>query len=298
MKTFLVRISQWLSLSLIMYILWIVGMMAGEKLFPAEIESNADESTAAMFLLVICMLNTTAILIFVLNSFVRKWRLAVILFIIIFGLQFFLSQVETIWFNDSLKMSGNLIAMVVFSGFFMSIWFSILATWISGRFKGLDHTSQFVISDRKQLWSRMAVLAALVWPLVYFAAGYLIAWQFAEVRQYYSGSEQMESLWDIMVGNITSGLYFFQIPRGFVWIGIAFLILISIEGSTMKKGLIVGMLFTVISCSPLLLPNPIMPPVVREAHLIETSISNFIWGYIIVYALNPLLVPKKELGLG
>ena len=37
--------------------------------------------------------------------------------------------------------------------------------------------------------------------------------------------------------------------------------------------------------APLLLPNPLMPEEVRMAHLLETSTSNFLFGWILVLVL-------------
>jgi len=95
-----------------------------------------------------------------------------------------------------------------------------------------------------------------------------------------------------MKGNFTSGLYFFQIFRGLIWIGIGYLVLVSIQGTTFHKAIILGLLFSVISSSQLLLPNPIMPDMVRIPHLIETSTSNFLWGFIVAWSLDKFLQSK------
>jgi len=46
----------------------------------------------------------------------------------------------------------------------------------------------------------------------------------------------------------------------------------------------------------LFIPNPYMPMDIAMAHFIETSVSNFLWGLIIVYAINRL-TSKGVLGI-
>jgi len=90
--------------------------------------------------------------------------------------------------------------------------------------------------------------------VIYFLAGYFIAWQFADVRLFYSGTAEMDSFLSMMKVNVTSGLYFFQILRGVLWILIALPAIAVIRGSLIRKGLIIGLLFAVLSSSQLLIP--------------------------------------------
>jgi hypothetical protein len=274
----------WVVLSILMTIFWIVGLMIANILFPSNIMEGVGESTGNtdLWLLLTCFINTGAVLLFNYNSKLRGLKLTAILFLVIFGIQFFMSQIETLWFNDSLKMPVNAIWMIVSGGAIMSILFSFFATWITGRFrKTKAQAIEFSTLEWKGLIKPAALLAALIWPLVYFLAGYFIAWQFPAIREYYSGSTVMESLYVMMKANILSGLYFFQIFRGMLWVLIAILILNSTTGPWLQKGLTLGLLLSCIGCSQLLLPNPIMPEMVRLGHLLETSTSNFLWGFIL-----------------
>ena len=198
-----------------------------------------------------------------------------------------MSQMETLWFNESLILPINGIFAVVTGGAFMNLLFAITATWLTGNFKVSDQQTPINISGyNPALWLRVAVLAALVWPVVYFMAGYLIAWQFADVRLLYSGTTEMGSFISIMAGNFASGLYGFQIFRGFLWILIAWLVLAALKGTMIKKGIILGLLFSLLGSSQLLLPNPYMADTVRMAHLLETASSSFLWGFIIAWTLD------------
>jgi hypothetical protein len=288
MKTIVKRILIWALLSLSMSFFWIIAMMIGNAIFPSEIISNsgAESNGSDLWLLLICGMNTAVVLIFIYNSGIRGIRLGLILFVIIFGIQFFMAQIETVWFNSSLKMDTNTILMLVTGGLIMSLLFSFFATWVTGRFCKSEAIAPPALPQMKSLFKPVIVLAVIVWPLVYFLAGYLIAWQFAEIREYYTGSSHMESFFVMMKANITSGLYFFQIFRGLLWVLIASVVLYATDSGWLKSGLILGLLLSFLGSSQLLLPNPIMPEMVRLGHLLETSTSSFIWGLILACFLT------------
>ncbi len=279
----------WIGLSILMTIFWIIGLMIGNAIFPSNIMETAGNETSGstdLWLLTTCLINTAAVLFFIFHTRIRGLKLTSALFLIIFGIQYFMSQIETLWFNDSLKMPINTILMLVTGGAIMSIMFSLTATWLTGNFKKSDQPEVKIPKPEiRTLFKPIAWLAIIVWPLVYFIAGYFIAWQFAAIREYYSGSSEMESLFVMMKENVVSGLYFFQILRGVLWVSIAILVFMSTTGSWIHKGLIMGLLLSCLGCSQLLLPNPIMPEMVRLGHLLETSTSNFIWGFILSWFL-------------
>ena len=96
----------------------------------------------------------------------------------------------------------------------------------------------------------------------------------------------LASFFSIMKENVISGLYYFQIFRGVLWVLIAYLVLVSTEGTLLRKGLILGLLLSLLGSSQLLLPNPIMPYMVRMGHLVETATSSFIWGFILAWSFE------------
>jgi len=280
------KIAIWIGLSVLMMILWVAGLMIGNMVFPSnlmEMETDSDGTAGFIFFLV-SALNAGIILKLIYKARYAGWKLAGLVFLVSFGIQYFMSQIETVWFNDSLGLPGNGIAAIVLGGAFTLVAFIAIAIWITGKFKyepdKSNDTSGFRFSVKKIL-----LLSAVIWPLIYFAFGYFVAWQFEEVRLLYSGTAEMDSLLEIMKGNFQSGLYLFQIFRGFLWVFIGILVLRMARGTKISKGILLGLLFTILGSSGLLLPNPIMPEMVRMAHLLETSTSSFIWGFIISWTL-------------
>lgn len=286
MKKNIKKTLTWLGLSILMMIFWIIGLVIGNMIFPSslmDLSANSDGS-GELLLLLICGMNTWVVLYFIYNSQCKGWKLAGIIFLVTFGVQYFMSQIETLWFNDSLSLPLNGIWAIVSGGAIMNLLFSVTATWLTGNFKLLKETvGRQVKGNLKLMAKRIIFLSIVIWPLIYFLAGYLVAWQFAEVRLLYSGTTQMAPFLSIMEGNVVSGLYFFQMLRGVLWILIALPVVAVTRGSLIHKGVILGLLFAFLGSSQLLLPNPFMSDMVRTAHLIETASSNFLWGFIIAW---------------
>jgi len=292
MKTNMKKVLIWLGLSILMMIFWIIGLMIGNAIFPSSItEMSADSnSNAGLMLFLTCALNTWVVLYFIYNSQCKGWKLVGTIFLFTFGIQYFMSQIETLWFNDRLNFPVKGILAVVSGGFIMNLLFSVTATWFTGNFSPLkEPAGEKTKVELAPMVKYLLLFSIVVWPVIYFLAGYLIAWQFAEVRLLYSGTTEMGSFLSIMKANFASGLYFFQIPRGVLWILIALPAVAVIRGSLMRKGVIIGLLFALLGSSQLLLPNPFMSDMVRMAHLIETAPSNFIWGFIIAWCFGKLI---------
>ena len=289
MKTTIKKVLVWLGLSVLMMIFWITGLMIGNAIFPSSLMDMPLQSNSnpELMLLLTCAINSWVIIYFISKSRFKGWQLVGIVFFVTFGIQYFMSQIETIWFNASLTLPIKGIYAVVTGGAFMNLLFAITATWLTGNFKVSDRQPPIKTAGSDLgLWLRVAVLSALVWPLVYFMAGYLVAWQFADVRLLYSGTTEMGSFVSIMAGNFASGLYGFQIFRGLLWVLIGWIVLTTLNGSAINKGIILGLLLSLLGSSQLLLPNPYMADTVRLAHLLETGSSNFLWGFIIAWTLD------------
>jgi ABC-type enterobactin transport system permease subunit len=58
------------------------------------------------------------------------------------------------------------------------------------------------------------------------------------------------------------------------------------KGGWWEAGLAVSLLFSVLMGSLLLIPTEIMPEKIRLAHLIEVSLSNFLFGWVVVWLFH------------
>lgn len=286
MKKIFKNILTWLTLGVLMMILQIIGMALGMQIFPSEIMDKAAESGGnPMIFFLTCLLNAGAILYFIKHSTLHGWRLAAVIFIIGFGFMFFMSQIETLWFNKSVKFPLMGIYGLVTGGAIMFLLFSISATWLTGHFKKANKSTGISSAAFQFDWKRIVLISAVLWPFLYWTAGYFIAWQFEAIRIYYTGTAEKESILVMFPEYINSGLYMFQIFRGFVWVFLSILVLKYMDGSRIQKGFALVMMLVFLCCIQLLLENPFMPEAVRMGHLLETSIENAILAIIMVWVL-------------
>ena len=68
------------------------------------VHTSQSESNSVAPLLIFCILNTIILTIFIINSKMQGIKLIGITFIIFWGIQYFMTQIETLYFNDAVKM--------------------------------------------------------------------------------------------------------------------------------------------------------------------------------------------------
>lgn len=286
-------------LTILYAILLISGMLIGAQLFPSELLSSDSNDGSLVQLLFISALNAGIIMVYIYNSSQSKVKLIGSLSIILFGLQYFMAQIESLWFNSALQMEENTIYAILAGGAITSVLLAILSVTIFRRIIKRKHESDAYINNIRvnvdSAWFvKTLVLIFVIWPAIYFVAGYYIAWQFEAIRLFYSGSANMDSFGKMMEMNFREHLYTFQILRGLFWVLLGTLILNTSAGSLRFKALLTGALFMILSSSQLLMDNPIMPEAVRLGHLLETSTSNFVWGVILAYTYIQW-IPKNSM---
>lgn len=286
MKEYLKVIITWIGLGLLMMVFQILGMMIGMNIFPDDFMNQAAESGGnPLIFFLTCLLNAGAILYFIKHSTLHGWKLVGVIFLVGFGYMFFMSQIETLWFNESVKFPLMGIYGLVTGGAIMFLLFSVTATWLTGKFKKSNNTNSISTADFQFDWKRIVLIAAVLWPFLYWTAGYFIAWQFEAIRMYYTGTAEKESILVMFPEYINSGLYLFQIFRGFIWVFLSILVLKYMNGSRVQKGFGLVMMLVFLCCIQLLIENPFMPEAVRMGHLLETSIENAILAIIMVWVL-------------
>jgi hypothetical protein len=298
MKTFFNHSWRVIIATILLFFIWGISMSISESIIPSGLKMpDAPESLSAAMLLIVCFLHVLVLYIFVCNSRWRGLNLTITIFFLVFIIQFFLSIIEAIWFNNALNMPVSGQKFLLLSGFILSLTFSPLFIWISGKMKakGDDVVPGINWFELLSLESgiKVILLIVIVYPMLYNLTGYFIAWQFESVRLFYTDSTDIEPFGAMLLENFRSGLYFFQIPRGLIWVLLALPVFYSVEGSFIKRGVIIGLLFATLMNAQHLLPNPYFPVEVSFAHFIETYISNFIWGFSIAWLLS--WHPKKRI---
>jgi len=204
------------------------------------------------------------------RSQLRKWRLALFLAAILFSINNVLNTIESLVFTRNIYPVDQQMT-TLFGGLIISILMGGVLSLFWGR-KEEGPVLRFNWSPRIILpWCGWII----IWFVIYFTAGFLIPMSVPGVSDYYfSGAGAMD------MSLVPLG-YLMQIPRGSIWILLAIGLSLFQKGTVWEKRLITGLVFGCIMSSNLLMPNPIMPDLVRLAHLPEILFANLLWGVII-----------------
>jgi hypothetical protein len=132
-------------------------------------------------------------------------------------------------------------------------------------------------------WSRSALawawrmpLAIVLYVVAYITAGSFLAWSNPELREFYDQGASINV--EMMMG--------FQVVRGAAWALLAAFVIRGLTVSYWPRALLSGAALSVFFCAQLVYATDAFPETVRLSHLIETSISNFIYGVIAAVVMN------------
>ncbi len=282
-------ITKILGHSMAMTIIWILSILISQGVIEMDIEEDDNGAFGLVMLFLTCLINVTVIHLYLSNTTLTRkqvfWRVTVI----IFGIQYFLSQIETLYFIDSTVLSTQSVLSILFSGLLLASAYG----WLTSRTYHTEDDSQVLqLEWNTNLVLKFVFLALLAYPALYFFAGYFIAWQSESLRVFYTGSSELKSFWSMMSVNLKEGLYTFQIFRSVLWILIGMIVLVSFNGSKIQCATVLGLLFAMLMNAQHLIPNPIWSTEIRLYHFVETASSNFIWGALLGWLVHSHLKQK------
>ncbi|UCC74796.1 MAG: hypothetical protein JSV86_09685 [Gemmatimonadota bacterium] len=253
-------------------------------------ESGEEAGQILLPLLAMCVVNVVVLAYPVVRSRWFGLKLTATVFLVFFGAQTFQGQIETMFFGEAFEISGSQIAEVFLMGALTALFYSPLAVLVLGRMKRCDEPmvlEHLLAARGRGLAWRLAALP-LIYLALYFLFGYFVAWQFADVRAFYSGSAEIRPFFAHLAGLIDEDPWIFpwQLLRGLLWVGLAVPVILMMKGKRWEASLALGLLFGLLLTTPLIIPNPLMPAPVRLAHFLETSTSTFAYGWLIGWLLR------------
>jgi hypothetical protein len=135
--------------------------------------------------------------------------------------------------------------------------------------------------DFKEIILKLGVIG-IIYLCIYMLFGYFVAWQFSELRLFYSGTTDKLSFWGQMVNNAKSNpvIIPFQIIRGILF-GLAVIPIKNMINRNKGSFVISVCLIYLCTAIVLIIPNVLFPNAVRIAHLIEMSSSMLLFGIIV-----------------
>ena len=256
------------------------ALLANVSPQPAPAEAGA----ALLALFVISLINAAVWSYVILRAGWTGWKLILTVCFVFYGVGTLMPQIETAFFITSLP--PGMLRRLFLAGAIMAAVFCPLSVLILGKSRSrADRTSGWPTLSAG-VWIAKVSLIVVVYVVIYFTFGYFIAWQSAAVRAYYGGHDPGSFFAQIAsVLREQPSLVLLQVGRALLWTGIAVPVIRMMKGKWWEAGLAVALLFAATS-SQLLLPNPLMPYYVRMAHLLETTTSNFLFGWLVVLILT------------
>lgn len=185
-----------------------------------------------------------------------------------------MSEIEALYFATYLHMSQASVMAITVTDLVRAALAGIVVAllWRGGSDEAPEKFSG--------LWWKISLLA-LLYVVVYFGAGQLIAWKGAALRAFYQQAAHIDA----------APLAALQVVRGMVWAGLALWLARGLTGGVWKRSLLVGLAFSLLMTPALLFPNGFMPWPVRQFHLMEVGSSNFVYGFV---AALLLLAGRKK----
>ncbi|MBO8129540.1 MAG: hypothetical protein H0Z39_10165 [Peptococcaceae bacterium] len=243
---------------------------------------SADPTGAALGLLFVCFLVSTVISYPVIRSRWSGWKLVVTICAVIFGIQTFLTQIETIVFLEHLVdiIEPATVSKLFVQGAIIAVLFAPLVVLVHGKIRKSSEPEQdepnvrLVMPIKQWIWKLL--LVGVIYFIIYTAFGMFVFIPLAgEAFQEYYTDLQMPAWMPL-----------FQMARALVWAALAMPIIRMMKGEWWEAGLAVALLYSILMGALLLIPTEIMPDRIRMSHLVEVTTSNFLFGWLVVWILH------------
>lgn len=274
MNKYLVFFLKFVLLNVLLFVIFAVG---GTLLGPTIPTTPEMEAASLPIVPLVILVYTLVIVAVILRSNWGGWRLMLAVAVSYYGVQTFMAQIEAAYFGPALGISPDWIPGLFLQGLPVAFIFVPLAVWILGKGRSVDEdpsaAARLKMPAGEWAWKLAAI--AVMYLILYFGFGYVVAWQNPNLVAMYGNGANKE-IFDY------AKLIPLQLGRGILWALFALPVIRMSKGSTWQIAILVGMLLALPMNIAHALPNPIMPdPSVRLSHFIETATSNFIFGYLL-----------------
>ncbi len=257
-----------------------------------SLQQQVDPKIAGQYALLTSFLFTGVLSYPILRSKWSGWKLVLTIAVVFYGVMTFLSQIETVVFLKYLVdiVDPEMIPKLFVEGAVVAALFSPIAVWVHGKMKrsednGLQESGNRLIMSSSQ-WAWKLVLLAIIYILIYISFGQFVFIPLAgdAFEEFYAGLEMPQ--WVLLL----------QAVRALIWVALAIPVIRMMKGPWWEAGLAVALIFSVLMGALLLIPQDIMPDAIRMAHFVEVTLSNFLFGWIVVFVLNYQRPLKKQIG--
>ncbi len=282
-KTLLLRVGQFALLAVLYLIFFIGGSMLRNVFSTTQLAAAPADQQWMMFpaLILVSLVDAGLIMLVILRSNWSGWRLMAGVGISFYGVMTFMSQIESVYFGPALGISPDLLPWLFLQSVPTAIIYVPLAVLILGKARPWNAVSASAAAGNARLrlplteWIWKLALIAVVYVVLYFSFGFIVAWQNPALRSMYGNGANQE-----IFNNFR--LIPLQLVRGILWVLFALPIIAMDRGPAWKTSLVVGLWLSLPMNIAHAIPNSIMPdPSVRLSHFIETATSNFVFGLVV-----------------
>lgn len=271
----------------LLFLIFSVLFVLPAILFPIPFAPDSQPNVDPLAFLAILVVDVVCLVYLVERIELSGLKLFLAVVLVFWGLQTFMTQIETWYFRAAMPAITNEILLKLFlNPFITAVAFTPMGMATLGKWKQ-PRNEPGHRPTLKSKWKEVLILS-VAYMVIYFVFGHYVAWQSAEVRAFYSGTADMPGFFEGMQHNFESDplLFPFQILRGFLWILCGLPVVLYLKGGNTEKVLVCVFVYSVLTCIQLIIDNPFMPMGVRMAHLWEVSTSNALYGLLIGLVLG------------
>jgi hypothetical protein len=201
------------------------------------------------------------------------------LLFIMFFVQCFMTQIETLFFGHAFPvLTKTDIVLIMLAGLLPLL---VTIPLQMKFFKNKDTEVKQININIKSFILKLCVIG-VIYLFVYFIFGYFVAWQFEELRIFYTSSAEKLSFFGQLLNEFKTNpvIFPFQILRGILF---GFFVLPLVNMITKSKLVFITSICLVYLCTAivLIIPNVLFPDIVRIGHLIEMVSSMLLFGMIV-----------------
>jgi hypothetical protein len=289
-KLIMTRIFQAVVLTILFLVFFVFGAQAVAGVMPSVAQAEPGPVPAGLGLIIVGAGHALVLMAVILSSRWSGWKLMLAVSFAYYGMVTFMAQIETWYFLTSLTVSPQLLPALFVMGIPAAIFFVPLAVLILGKGikspKDTASNESLIMPASQWVWKLAAI--TLAYLILYFSAGYFIAWQNPELRAFYHGTDPGNFFLQMLhIFQSDPWLTPFQVLRSQLWVLFTLPVIRMTRGKPVYIAMLVGLLLAVPMNIGHIMANPLIPAnSVRLSHMLETASSNFVYGLVIVWLLH------------
>lgn len=290
--------SRFFILVALYFILFALGGSLVAPYLPAT-PAEAGPVPEMTGLLMVCAATVLVVMSMIHGSRWHGWKLILWMSVSFYLVMTLVTQLEAWYFLLGITVGPELMSRLFLQGIPTAFLLVPIAVLVMGRFRPLagESTAPAMepMSLKEWLWKLGAIYIAYL--VLYYTAGYFIAWQNPEVRAFYGSPGDARPFFQQMLHIFTTDPWLtpYQLLRTLIWVAGAYPIIQGSRLPVWQTALIVGLALSVPQNIGHILPNSLIPlNSVRMSHLIETASSTFVFGLIVTWLLYPKYTNSKS----